>query len=91
VKQGSLVVALKRRGNEPRGYKGTVRVTAGRTLVGRGRFSLAKGRTHGRAKMPLTRAGRRLLGLHGTTKVRIRVRTRGARGAPVVSSYRLKP
>jgi glycerophosphoryl diester phosphodiesterase len=91
VKHGSLAVALERRGNEPRGYKGTVRVTAGSALVGRGRFSLAKGHRQGRATMPLTRAGRRMLQLHGTTKVRIRVRTRGARGEPVVSSYPLKP
>jgi glycerophosphoryl diester phosphodiesterase len=89
--KGRLKVALFRRGLEPKGYKGTVRVTAGKVLFGHGKFSMPKGHKRANAKLRLTQAGKRFLAQHGNSMVRMSVRTRGARGEPVVARYRLKP
>ena len=84
-------MTLIRRGVEPRAYKGKVRITAGRTLMGREQYSLAKGADSGGVTVPLTRAGRRLLERHPDLRVKIAVTTRGAHGKPVASRVGLHP
>jgi glycerophosphoryl diester phosphodiesterase len=91
VKDGSLAVALERRGVEPRAYSGTVRVQAGGKLLGHEAFSLADGVKAGGVTVPLSKAGRKRL-KHGTTvPAVVLVTTRGARGEPVVTHVRLHP
>jgi len=88
VKNGSLAVALERRGNEPRAYKGVVRVKARGKLLGHESFSLGKDAGAGGVTVPLSAAGRKLL-KHGPVRARVLVTTRGARGEPVVTRLRL--
>jgi glycerophosphoryl diester phosphodiesterase len=91
VKHGSLAVALERRGVEPRAYSGTVRVKAGRKLLGQERFSLDQGVKAGGVTVPLRKAGRKLLAHGATVRAVVSVTTRGARGEPVVTRIRLHP
>jgi glycerophosphoryl diester phosphodiesterase len=86
-KRRSVAVALVRRGKGPQAYRGTVRIRAGRRLVGHESFSLATGVKGGGVTVPLTRAGRRLLARAG--HARIAVSTRGARGKPVITRVRV--
>ena len=89
VKHRSIAVALERRGNEPRGYKGVVRVKARGKLLGHESFSLAADARAGGVTVPLSAAGRRVLRGGDSVRARVLVTTRGARGEPVVTRFRL--
>lgn len=90
-----LAVTLARRGLGPQAYRGTVTVQAGverrrrssaarrGRVLARGSFALRERASRGRVKLPL----RRTLG--GRRSVRVEVRTRGARGEPVVTNLAL--
>jgi glycerophosphoryl diester phosphodiesterase len=82
-----LDVSLRRRGREPRAYKGTVRVRAGGRLVARHGFSLAEGARKAKLAVPLSRADLRRLRAAG--RATLVVKTRGARGRPVVTRIRV--
>jgi glycerophosphoryl diester phosphodiesterase len=88
VKRRSVAVALERRGNEPRTYKGVVRVKARGKLLGHESFSLAADARAGGVTVPLSAVGRKLL-RKGPVRARVLVTTRGARGEPVVTRLRL--
>jgi glycerophosphoryl diester phosphodiesterase len=90
VKQRAVAVTLARRGLSPQAYKGKVRITAGRKLLGREAFSLPEGTDAGGVTVPLTKAGRKLLGAANTVRAQVSVITRGARGEPVVKRFRLR-
>jgi glycerophosphoryl diester phosphodiesterase len=87
VRDHRLAISLRRRGVEPRAYKGTVRVKAGRTVVAAGRFSLAKGARRGKIAIPVSSADLRRLRAAG--RATVTVKTRGARGQPVVTQIRV--
>jgi glycerophosphoryl diester phosphodiesterase len=89
AKKRSVAVSLVRRGAGPQAYKGKVRITAGRKLLGREAFSLAEGADAGGVSVPLTRAGKRLLKGPGSVRAKVAVTTRGARGEPVVTRVSL--
>ena len=57
-------------------------------LIGREAFSLAEGADAGGVTVALTRFGRRLLDDERVRAI-VQVRTRGARGAPVRTPFRL--
>jgi glycerophosphoryl diester phosphodiesterase len=84
----TIAVALERRGVGPQAYAGAVTVRARGRLLGREDFSLEEGSEVGGVTVALTRFGRRLLDDERVRAV-VSVRTRGARGAPVRSSFRL--
>jgi hypothetical protein len=84
----TVAVGLERRGLGPQAYRGTVRILAGGRLIGREAFSLAEGAEAGGVTVALTRYGRRLLA-DERVRTLVMVRTRGARGQPVRSFFRL--
>jgi glycerophosphoryl diester phosphodiesterase len=88
VKHASIAVALERRGDEPRRYKGVVRVKARGKLLGHESFSLAKDARAGGVTVPLSATGRKIL-KNGPVRARALVTTRGARGEAVVTRFRL--
>jgi len=88
VEHRTIAVGLERRGLGPQAYRGTVTIRARGRLLGRESFSLAEGAEAGGVSVALTRFGRRLLG-DERVRATVSVRTRGARGAPVRSSFRL--
>ena len=88
LEQRTIAVGLERRGLGPQAYRGTVRILARGRLIGREAFSLAEGAEAGGVTVALTRYGRRLLD-DERVRARVVVRTRGARGAPVRSRFRL--
>jgi glycerophosphoryl diester phosphodiesterase len=89
VRKHGVAIALVRRGREPKGYAGTVRIRARGRLLGREHFTLATGVRSGGVTVPLTRVGRRLLREPGSVRATVSVKTRGARGRPVVTRIRL--
>jgi hypothetical protein len=89
VRKHGIAIALVRRGVEPKAYTGTVRIRARGRLLGREHFRLASGVDAGGVTVPLTRAGRRLLAAPGGLRATVSVKTRGARGRPVVTRVRL--
>jgi glycerophosphoryl diester phosphodiesterase len=89
VRKHGIAVGLVRRGVEPKAYSGTVRVRARGRLLGREHFRLAAGVDAGGVTVPLTLAGRRHLGAVGSLRATVSVKTRGARGRPVVTRVRL--
>jgi glycerophosphoryl diester phosphodiesterase len=90
VEGQAVAVGLERRGLGPQAYEGSVRIRARGRLIGREDFSLAEGTEAGGVTVSLTRFGRRLLDGGGRVPVSISVRTRGARGEPVVTKVRLR-
>jgi hypothetical protein len=90
AKKRALAVELRRRGREPRAYRGVVRVRARGRLLGRESFLLGKGVDAGGVTVPPSKAGRQLLAAGGTVRARVAVTTRGARGEPVVTRVRLQ-
>jgi glycerophosphoryl diester phosphodiesterase len=90
VADDGIAVSLQRRGLGPQAYSGTVRVRAQGHLLGRESFALAAGADAGGVTVPLQRAGRRLLAASGTVRAQVLVKTRGARGEPVVTRVRLR-
>jgi glycerophosphoryl diester phosphodiesterase len=85
----TIAVGLERRGLGPQAYEGTVIVRARGRLLGREDFSLAEGVEGGGVTVALTRFGRRLLLDDERVRAVVSVRTHGARGAPVRSTFRL--
>lgn len=85
----AVAVSLKRRGLGPQAYRGTVELTAGGKLLGREAFSLDEGTEGGGVTVALTRYGRRVLDGDGSVRATVSVRTRGARGEPVLTRVRL--
>jgi glycerophosphoryl diester phosphodiesterase len=88
VENRTIAVGLERRGLGPQAYEGTVQIRARGRLLGRESFSLDEGVEAGGVTVALTRFGRRLLDDERVRAV-VSVRTRGARGAPLRSSFRL--
>jgi glycerophosphoryl diester phosphodiesterase len=88
VENRTIAVGLERRGLGPQAHSGTVTVRARGRLLGREDFSLDEGAEAGGVTVALTRFGRRLLE-DRHVRATVSVRTRGARGAPVRSSFRL--
>jgi glycerophosphoryl diester phosphodiesterase len=89
VEGRTIAVGLRRRGLGPQAHAGTVVVRARGRLLGREAFSLDAGAEAGGVTVALTRFGRRLLDGGERVRAVVSVRTRGARGAPVRSSFRL--
>jgi glycerophosphoryl diester phosphodiesterase len=89
LKKQSIAVSLARRGVEPKAYKGTIRVKARGKVLGHESFSLPKGTDAGGATVPLSKAGKALLGAGNAVRAQVLVTTRGARGEPVVTRVRL--
>jgi glycerophosphoryl diester phosphodiesterase len=89
VKKRAVAVELVRRGEEPKGYRGTVRIRAGGRLLGRESYRLRNGIEVGGVTVPLTRTGQRLLQRLGTVQAKVAVTTHSSRGKPVVTRVRL--
>jgi hypothetical protein len=89
VKSHAIAVALARRGSGPQAYAGKVLIRARGRLLGRESFSLPEGADAGGVTVPLTSAGRKLLEAVHTVRAQVSVTTRGARGEPVVTRFRL--
>jgi glycerophosphoryl diester phosphodiesterase len=89
VKKRAVAVELVRRGDEPKGYRGKVRISAYGRLLGRESYRLRNGIDVGGVTVPLTRAGRHLLQQLGTVSAKVSVTTRSSRGEPVVTRVRL--
>jgi hypothetical protein len=94
VDNGAIAVGLERRGLGPQAYRGTVSVLErgrrGRLLAREG-FSLPEDAEAGGATATLTRAGRGALQTGTAVRAVVSVRTRGARGEPVLTPVRLHP
>jgi glycerophosphoryl diester phosphodiesterase len=90
VEGQTVAVGLERRGLGPQAYDGSVTIRARGRLIGREDYALAEGTEAGGVTVSLTRFGRRLLDDGGRVPVSISVRTRGARGEPVVTKIRLR-
>jgi glycerophosphoryl diester phosphodiesterase len=84
----TVAVGLERRGLGPQAYRGQVKIFARGRLIGREAFSLDEGAEGGGVTVALTRFGRRLLDDERVRAI-VQVRTRGARGAPVRTPFRL--
>jgi glycerophosphoryl diester phosphodiesterase len=93
VEGDAIAVGLVRRGLGPQAYRGTVSVLerGGRgRLLAREAFSLPEGVDAGGVSATLTKAGRRRLRGGRAVRAVVSVRTRGARGAPVLTPVRLQ-
>jgi glycerophosphoryl diester phosphodiesterase len=90
VKRRGIAVGLRRLGREPKPYAGKVRIRARGVLLGREHFRLGKGVRSGGVTVPLTAAGRRLLGAGGVVRATVSVKTHGTRGEPVMTRVRLR-
>jgi glycerophosphoryl diester phosphodiesterase len=88
VEGRTVAVGLERRGLGPQAYRGQVKIFARGRLIGREAFSLDEGAEGGGVTVALTRFGRRLLDDERVRAI-VQVRTRGARGAPVRTPFRL--
>ena len=86
----TVAVGLERRGLGPQAYEGTVTIRARGRVLGREDFALAEGTDAGGVTVALSRFGRRLLDDGGRVAAIVSVRTRGARGAPLVTRVRLR-
>ena len=94
VENRAVAIGLERRGLGPQAYRGTASVLErGRRgrLLARERFSLPEGADAGGVSATLTRAGRRALRAGTPVRAVVSVRTRGARGEPVLTPVRLRP
>ena len=92
VENGAIAVGLERRGEGPQAYRGTVSVLErGRhgPLLARETFSLPEGADAAGVTATLTRAGRQVLRAGEPVRATVSVRTRGARGEPVLTPVRL--
>ena len=89
---GRVTVPLKRRGVEPLAYSGKVELRSrrGAKLAG-GRFKLGKTAQKGRARLDLTKAGRKAVAAGKPIRGTVSVRTRGRRGEPVRTKVTLRP
>jgi glycerophosphoryl diester phosphodiesterase len=89
---GRVTVPLKRRGVEPLAYSGTVELRSRRAakLAG-GKFKLRRAAKKGRARLGLTKAGRRAVAAGRPIRGIVAVRTRGKRGEPVLTKVILRP
>jgi glycerophosphoryl diester phosphodiesterase len=91
AREGSTVaVGLERRGLGPQAYEGTVTIRARGRVLGREAFALAEGTDAGGVTVALSRFGRRLLDDGERVPAIVSVRTRGARGEPLVTRVRLR-
>jgi hypothetical protein len=94
VESGAIAVGLERRGQGPQAYRGTVSVLErGRhgRLLARETFSLPEGAEAGGVTATLTQAGRQVLRAGKPVRAVVSVRTRDARGEPVLTPVRLRP
>jgi glycerophosphoryl diester phosphodiesterase len=92
LRAGRARAQLVRRGVEPLAYTGTVvlRSRQGAKLAS-GRFKLGKDAKKGRAKLRMTKAGRRVAAAGRPSRGVVLVRTKGKRGEPVQTKVRLRP